>query len=191
MRKVSTFLLLLLSTALWAEVSPLYELRKNHDPDGIGKFYMGREIAHVMGHQGAEWLERPQREEEEQVDRMVDALNLKPGEIVADIGAGTGYVSRKMARRVGEKGSVLAVEIQQEMLNILTNKALSAGILNIKPVLGTITDPKLGSEAVDTVVMVDVYHEFDHCISVDRFFRDVYTRSHSSTSVIVFRLGKI
>ncbi len=162
MRKVSTFLLLLLSTALWAEVSPLYELRKNHDPDGIGKFYMGREIAHVMGHQGADWLERPQREEEEQVDRMVDALNLKPGEIVADIGAGTGYVSRKMARRVGEKGSVLAVEIQQEMLNILTNKALSAGILNIKPVLGTITDPKLGSEAVDTVVMVDVYHEFDH-----------------------------
>ena len=160
--KVLLVLVLAFSTALWAEVSPLYEIRKEHDPDGIGKFYMGREIAHVMGHQGADWLERPKREEEEGVDQLVDLLKLQPGEVVADIGAGTGYISRKMAKKVGEKGTILAVEIQQEMLDILTNKAVAAGILNIKPVLGTITDPKLGSETVDTVLMVDVYHEFDH-----------------------------
>ncbi|MDB6023960.1 MAG: hypothetical protein JWM68_183 [Verrucomicrobiales bacterium] len=160
--KASAVLLLFLSTSVFGELSPLYEKRKDHDPDGIGIFYMGREIAHVMGHQGADWLERPEREEEERTEQMVDALNLKPGEIVADIGAGTGYISRKLSKRVGDKGSVLAVEIQQEMLDILTNKAVAAGVHNIKPVLGTITDPKLGSEAVDAVLMVDVYHEFDH-----------------------------
>ncbi len=160
--KVSVFLLFVLSTTVFADISPLYELRKDHDPDGIGKFYMGREIAHVMGHQGADWLERPEREEEERTEQMVDALKLQPGESVADIGAGTGYISRKLSKRVGTNGTVYAVEIQQEMLDILTNKAVAAGVYNIKPVLGKITDTKLGSETVDLVLMVDVYHEFDH-----------------------------
>jgi protein-L-isoaspartate O-methyltransferase len=139
-----------------------YETRKIHDPDGIGKFYHGREIAEVMGHQGADWLERPEREAEEKPALLMEALKLKPGEAVADIGAGTGYYSRRLAQSVGPGGTVYAVEIQQEMLDILTNKMASIGIHNVKPVLGTVTDPKLPPAAVDLILMVDVYHEFDH-----------------------------
>lgn len=143
-------------------VAPAYETRAEHDRDGIGKFFMGREIAHVMGHQGADWLERPEREAEENSELMVDSLKLKRGESVADIGAGTGYISRKLSKKVGTNGTVYAVEIQQEMLDILTNKAVQAGVHNIKPVLGTITDTKLPASSVDTILLVDVYHEFDH-----------------------------
>src|SRR5260221_7143090 len=146
-----------------APVQPArYETRKEHDPDGIGKFYMGREIAQVMGHQGAEWLERPERDEEEKTELLVELLKLKPGEVVADIGAGTGYFSRRLTKKVGEKGLIYAVEIQQEMLDILTNKMAELKIRNVKPVLGTITDPKLPPASVDTILLVDVYHEFDH-----------------------------
>ncbi len=123
---------------------------------------MGREIAHVMGHQAADWLERPEREQEERTDLLVPALKLKSGDAVADIGAGTGYYTRKLAKAVGERGVVYAVEIQQEMLDILTNKMAAEKIFNVKPVLGTITDPKLPRAAVDLILMVDVYHEFDH-----------------------------
>jgi ubiquinone/menaquinone biosynthesis C-methylase UbiE len=139
-----------------------YEFRKAHDPNGIGKFYMGREIAHVMGHQAADWLERPERDEEEHTEKLVEQLKLKPGDVVADIGAGTGYFSRRFAPIVGDTGAVLAVEIQQEMLDLLTNKMAALKITNVKPVLGTITDPKLPPASVDLVFMVDVYHEFDH-----------------------------
>lgn len=142
-------------------VAPIYETRAEHDRDGIGKFFMGREIAHVMGHQGADWLERPEREAEENTSLMVDSLKLKPGEVVADIGAGTGYISRKLSKKVGETGIVYAVEIQQEMLDILTNKAVQAGVHNIKPILGTTKDTKLPPSSVDTILLVDVYHEFD------------------------------
>lgn len=142
--------------------APRYEFRAAHDPNGIGKFYMGREIAHVMGHQAADWLERPEREEEEKPDAMVDALKLKPNDAVADIGAGTGYVSWRMAKKVGEKGVVYAVEIQQEMLDLLGQKMAERKITNVKPVLGTISDPKLPEGGVDLVIMVDVYHEFSH-----------------------------
>jgi len=152
--------------------SPLYETREEHDRDGIGKFFMGREIAHVMGHQGADWLERPEREAEENTELMVDSLKLKEGEAVADIGAGTGYISRKLSKRVGEKGTIYAVEIQQEMLDILTNKAVRAGVTNIKPVLGTITDTKLPPSSVDTILLVDVYHEFDHPFEMTRAMCD-------------------
>jgi protein-L-isoaspartate O-methyltransferase len=139
-----------------------YEFRQNHSPDGIGKFYCGREIAHVMGHQAADWLERPERESEENPALLMKALNLKPGEAVADIGAGTGYYSRRLAQSVGPRGTVYAVEIQQEMLDILTNKMAALNIHNVKPVLGDITDPKLAPGSVDVILMVDVYHEFDH-----------------------------
>lgn len=142
--------------------APLYELRAEHDPNGIGKFYMGREIAHVMGHQAADWLERPEREQEERPDLLVPALNLKPGDAVADIGAGTGYYTRRLAKAVGTNGSAYAVDIQPEMLDILTNKLADEKIFNVKPVLGTITDPKLPPAAVDLILMVDVYHEFDY-----------------------------
>jgi SAM-dependent methyltransferase len=139
-----------------------YEFRKEHDPNGIGKFYLGREIAHVMGHQAADWLERPDRDAEEHTEKLVEQLKLKPGDVVADIGAGTGYFSRRFAPKVGDKGAILAVEIQQEMLDLLTNKMAELKITNVKPVLGTITDPKLPPASVDLVFMVDVYHEFDH-----------------------------
>jgi protein-L-isoaspartate O-methyltransferase len=142
--------------------APIYEFHKEHDRDGINKFYQGREIAQVMGHQGADWLERPEREQEEKPGLLLDALKLKPGDAVADIGAGTGYYTRRLARKVGEKGVVYAVEIQQEMLDILTNKMAELKISNVKPVLGTITDPKLPRGGVDLILMVDVYHEFDH-----------------------------
>src|SRR5881394_1041014 len=139
-----------------------YEYRQEHDPNGIGKFYLGREIAHVMGHQAADWLERPEREREEKPDLLLQALKLKPGEVVADIGAGTGYYSWRLARLVGEKGLVYAVDIQQEMLDLLDKKMAERKITCVKGVLGTVTDPKLPSRSVDLVLMVDVYHEFDH-----------------------------
>ncbi len=140
----------------------LYEYRQDHSPDGIGKFYLGREIAQVMGHQAADWLERPTREEEEKTQLLVDSLGVKPGDVVADIGAGTGYFSRRLSKKVGEKGAILAVDIQPEMLALLTNEMARLNITNVKPFLGTITDPKLPSASVDLVLMVDVYHEFSH-----------------------------
>lgn len=145
-----------------------YEFRANHDPDGIGKFYMGREIAGVMGHQAADWLERPERRQEERTDLLVPLLKLKPGDTVADIGAGTGYYTRLLAKAVaanspaGSNGLVYAEDIQPEMLDILTNKLAAAGIRNVRPVLGTITDPMLPRGSLDLILMVDVYHEFDH-----------------------------
>ena len=98
---------------------------------------MGREIAHVMGHQAADWLERPEREAEEQTEKLLDQLGLKPGMVVADIGSGSGYISRRLARRVGAQGEVMAVDIQPEMLDLLTNKLTALGITNVVPVLGT------------------------------------------------------
>ncbi len=138
-----------------------YEFRQAHDPDGIGKFYMGREIAQVMGHQGAEWLERAERGAEEAPDVLLTQLKIHPGATVADIGAGTGYLTRRLARQVGPAGRVFAVDIQPEMLAILTNSAARVGLTNIIPVLGTDTDPRLAAASVDMVLMVDVYHEFE------------------------------
>ena len=100
---------------------PLYEKRVVHDRNGIGKFFLGREIAHVMGHQAAGWLERPEREQEERTDLLLEALNLKPGENVADIGCGTGYFAERMAKKVAPDGVVYGVDIQQEMHDLLLN----------------------------------------------------------------------
>ena len=148
-------------TALTRPASTRYEQR-TQSRDGIGKFYMGREISRVMGHQGAEWLERPEREREEMPNRLVELLKLKEGDVVADIGIGTGYIARKISPKIGETGTIYGVEIQQEMLDILAEKMAEEGITNIKGVLGTITDPKLPPNSVDLAIMVDVYHEFSH-----------------------------
>jgi SAM-dependent methyltransferase len=137
-----------------------YEFRQPHSPDGIGKFYMGREIALVMGHQAADWLERPERDQEEHSERMVELLGIKTGDVAADIGAGTGYFSRRLSKKVGARGTVYAVDIQPEMLDLLTNKMAELKITNVKPILGTINDPKLPRASVDAVLLVDVYHEF-------------------------------
>jgi SAM-dependent methyltransferase len=152
---------LLSSVLLGGEPAPArYETRAIHDPDGIGKFYMGREIAHVMGHEGADWLERPERTEEENPDKMVELLGIKPGQAVADIGAGSGYITQRLAAKAGSSGKVYAVDIQQEMLDLIAKKMKSRGVRNVTPVLGTIKNPNLPTNAVDLVVMVDVYHEF-------------------------------
>ncbi len=140
---------------------PKYSFRRVHDPNGIGKFYLGREIAQVMGHQGIQWLERSEREEEERLSQLMEALRLESGMVVADIGAGSGLISRMMAHRIGEEGIVLAVDIQQEMLDALQVRNKLAGIVNIEPVLGDVKSPRLKPESVDLVVMVDVYHEFE------------------------------
>lgn len=138
-----------------------YSYRDRHDPNGIGKFYMGREIAHVMGHQGIRWLERPEREEEERLSLLIEGLKIEPGMTVADIGAGSGVISVLLAKAVGAKGTVLAVDIQQEMLDALQGKCKLLGVKNVEGVLGTTKSPRLAVGTVDLVVMVDVYHEFD------------------------------
>lgn len=129
--------------------------------DGIGKIYLGREISHVMGHQGAAWLERDERRREERTDRLIKALPLEADDVVADIGAGTGYFSFPVARRVPE-GKVLAVDIQTEMLEMIRDRQELQGVSNISPVLGTITDPNLPEASVDLIFLVDAYHEFSH-----------------------------
>ena len=127
--------------------------------DGIGTRYMGREIAGVMGWQGAAWLEREEREREERTDLLMKALALAPGMVVADIGAGTGYLSRRMASAVVPGGKVLAVDVQPEMVAMLKDLARSSRQANIEPLLGTETDVRLAASSVDLAVMVDVYHE--------------------------------
>lgn len=136
---------------------------KRASRDGIGKFYFGREISQVMGHQGASWLERPERETEERTDLLLAALDLNPGAVVADIGAGSGYFSWRMARQVGPSGIVYGVEIQQPMLDLLMANMRRRQVGDIvRPVLGTTQDPKLPPASVDLILLVDVYHELDY-----------------------------
>ncbi len=120
----------------------------------------GRQIAGVMGVQGADWLNRPEREKEENPEGALDALALKPGMVVADVGAGTGYMSLRMAKRVGPTGKVYANDLQPEMLRRLRENAAKAGITNIETVQGEEADPKLPAGRMDLVLLVDVYHEF-------------------------------
>jgi precorrin-6B methylase 2 len=155
-------LLLLVPAQTAKPVAPQYQYRDRHDPDGIGKFYMGREIAQVMGHLGAGWLERPERVKEEQPAKLLKALKLKRGDVVADIGAGSGFHTFRMAPLVGPKGKVLAVDIQKEMLGLIRKKMKATGVTNVVPVLGAVDDPKLPAGKVDLILMVDVYHEFSH-----------------------------
>ncbi len=129
--------------------------------DGIGKFYMGREISHVMGHRGAMWLERPEREREERTDLLIEALPLNEDSIVADIGAGTGYFSFPIAERV-PAGKVLAVDIQQEMLDIVEARKADGAPANVETVLGNERTPNLADSSVDVILIVDAYHEFSY-----------------------------
>jgi ubiquinone/menaquinone biosynthesis C-methylase UbiE len=151
-----------------------YVKKADHDPDGIGVFYMGREIAQVMGHEAADWLDRPERENEEAPSMLVKSLKLQPGMKIADIGAGSGYLSFMMAKDVGASGKIYAEDIQPEMLDIVRKKAAKMGQSNVEPWLGTITDPKLPPGSMDLMIMVDVYHEFDHPYEmVDNMVREL------------------
>jgi ubiquinone/menaquinone biosynthesis C-methylase UbiE len=140
----------------------LYQQLLRSNVEGIGKFYMGRQISHVMGHQGATWLERPEREREENTSEMIKSLKLNAGDQVADIGVGTGYIARRLAKVIGAEGTVFGVDIQPEMLLLLEKNMKKDGLDNVKGHLGTISDPKLRENSLDFVIMVDVYHEFSH-----------------------------
>ncbi|GAC1474909.1 MAG: class I SAM-dependent methyltransferase [Isosphaeraceae bacterium] len=126
------------------------------DPPG---FYKGRRIADVMSFAGADWLIRETREEEEQPEKMLDALRIPKGATVADVGAGVGYTSLRLSRRVGPKGIVYATDVQPEMIEMLVHNAREAGVSNIKPLLCTVEDTRLPDSQVDLILMVDVYHE--------------------------------
>jgi precorrin-6B methylase 2 len=128
-------------------------------PDGIGKRYMGREIAGVMGWEGAQWLERESRAREERPELLLRELALAPGMTVADIGAGTGYYTWQLAKQVGPGGRVYAVDVQPEMIRMLDSQMAKRGVRNVVSVLGSETSVKLPPASVDLAIMVDVYHE--------------------------------
>ncbi|HEX9945472.1 MAG TPA: class I SAM-dependent methyltransferase [Thermoanaerobaculia bacterium] len=119
-----------------------------------------RQPANVMSFEGAAWLEREGRDQAEKPEIVLAAMELRGGMTVAEIGAGTGFFTRRLARAVGPRGKVYAVDIQPEMLNLLKQYAAREGIGNIVPVLGTDTDPRLPKRGIDRILLVDVYHEF-------------------------------
>jgi ubiquinone/menaquinone biosynthesis C-methylase UbiE len=123
---------------------------------------MGREISAVMGWQGAAWLERAERDREERTDLLLAALQLQAGMVVADIGAGTGYLSRRMAQAVMPGGKVFAVDLQPQMISLLQAGVARSGLTQIEARLGSVDDVRLPASSVDLAIMVDVYHELSH-----------------------------
>jgi FkbM family methyltransferase len=160
-------LLLLLSNTLIATSlvsaaeNPGYIVAPERRTTGIGKFYMGREISFVMGHLAADWLNRPSRIEEERPDQVVANMGLQPDHVVADIGAGSGYFSFRIAALVPQ-GKVLAVDIQPEMLQLIEERKAAENVSNIDGVLGAVDNPNLPANSIDAAIMVDAYHEFSH-----------------------------
>jgi len=159
-----------------SQTPPLYETRANHDPNGTGKFYMGREIAQVMGPGGIEWLDRPEREEQEHPAKVLASLDLHPGDVVADLGAGSGYFTFRIAPKVGKTGKVLAVEIQDGMLKTLRARAAAIKATNVEVVSGSEIDPHLPASGVDLVLLVDVYHELAYPFEVMTRVREALKR---------------
>ena len=156
--------LVLLTCIAWASTGATQTVTDRYrtvpaNADGIGKTYMGRQIAHVMGWQGAGWLEREEREREERSDVLMRILAFKPGTVVADVGAGTGYYSRRIADVIGPTGKVYAVDVQPEMVKLLQSVSNQRAYGHIMPVLGGVDDVKLPAASVDVAIMVDVYHE--------------------------------
>ena len=160
MRKFTTrlllFSILLFSTSLMAQER--YVLRPG-DPNGINKWYMGRQIAQVMSHFGIDWLEREEREMEENTSQLLKNLAVKPGMVVADIGAGSGYHSALLSKMVGN-GKVYAVDIEPEMIAYLNERIKQEKLSRIVPVLSTEKNVALPENSVDIILLVDVYHEF-------------------------------
>lgn len=146
--------------ALSASAQSRY-LIKGGDPNGINKWYMGRQIAHVMSHFGIDWLERQEREMEENTSQLIKNLNIKPGMILADIGAGSGYHSALLSKKVGN-GKVFAVDIEPEMINYLNNRIKQEKLTGIVPVLSKETNVSLPENTIDLVLIADGYHEFSY-----------------------------
>jgi len=138
---------------------------KKGDQNGTGKWYMGREIAFVMGFQGINWLDRPEREEEENTTRLLKNMDIKPDDTIADIGAGSGYHVFKMAT-MANKGLVYAVDIQDEMLAAINHRIETGKVNNVTAVKGSEKRVNLSENSVDKVLMVDVYHEFSYPIEM-------------------------
>ena len=132
---------------------------KPGDPNGINKWYMGRQIAHVMSHFGIEWLERKEREMEENTTQLLKNLAVQPGTVIADIGAGSGYHSALLSKMVGN-GKVYAVDVEPEMIAYLKDRIKLEGYKNIIPVLSTEQKVSLPANSIDVMLLVDVYHEF-------------------------------
>lgn len=155
--------LLLLVFCLWSGVNVAQQRYRiaPGDPNGIEKWYMGRQIAHVMSHYGISWLERPERQEEENSELLLRNLSLKDGMQVADIGAGSGYHSFRMAGKVGS-GRVFAVDVSPQMIDHLNDRLKRSAVKNISCVLGSEQDIPLKDRSIDLMLMVDVYHEFSH-----------------------------
>jgi len=124
--------------------------------------YMGREIARTMSYHGANWLTRDTREQEENPQKLINALQVKPGQQVCDFGCGNGYYSLRLAPLVGKQGRIFAVDIQQEMLDLLEERSKARGVTNVVPVLAAVDAPNLGDVSLDLVIMVDVYHELSY-----------------------------
>ena len=162
MKAAALSLLLLCGLVARAEPADRYEFRSAHDPDGIGKFYLGREIAHVMGPGGILWLERTERETEEKPQLLIDALDIKPGQTIADLGAGSGYYSFRIAPLVGPTGKVLAIDIEPAMLDVIAQRASRERIANVATVRASARGPNLAPGSVDLLFMVDVYHELEY-----------------------------
>lgn len=130
----------------------------NASADGIGKYYKGRQIAHIMGASGSDWLERSERQKEENTLLAIQNMHLKQNDVVADIGAGTGYFTFKIAPLI-PAGKIYAVDVQDEMIDFLNNKKSKLALKNIEVIKGTDTSPNLPDNSVNLAFMVDVYHE--------------------------------
>ena len=141
------------AASLYEQISPSL--------DGIGKRYMGREIAHVMSWQGAQWLERGTRLDEERPDQLLSELDLKPGMVVADIGAGSGFYTWRIARLVGDTGRVFAVDLQPQMVELNRRQMERRGAKNVEHVRSVPTAARLAATSIDLAILVDVYHEFE------------------------------
>jgi precorrin-6B methylase 2 len=152
------FFTLLLASHVFAETN-LYQQFPS-TAEGTGKVFMGREIAHVMGYQGAGWLEREARDKEERTDLLINSLNLQKGMTIADVGAGTGYLSKRMAEKVGKDGIVYAADVQPEMVGKI--KSLAKKYTNIQPVLSQTNNVNLPANSINMAIMVDVYHELEY-----------------------------
>jgi len=134
---------------------------------GTGKYYLGREIAHVMGASNAEWLDRSSRPQEEHTQLAIDKIEIPENGVIADIGAGTGYYTFKLAPKVPQ-GKVYAVEIQEEMINALNERKKKTNSKNVEVIKGTITSAELPANTVDLAIMVDVYHELEYPVEMLR-----------------------
>lgn len=157
-------ILILLSTLLSFSQESKYTYKKD-DPNGIGKWYMGREIAHVMGFAGMFWLERPERELEERASLLLENMNIQPKDKIADIGAGSGYHVFKMSEKAGE-GMIYAVDIQDEMLAVLEQKKKTGNHTNVSVVKGSVKSINIPENTLDKALIVDVYHEMNYPVEM-------------------------